>query len=55
LALAALGVSTMSLSYGRTRSRVRRQPARGKQQPRGLASELIGVNVSDGADGGYRR
>jgi peptidoglycan hydrolase-like protein with peptidoglycan-binding domain len=55
LALAALGVSTMSLSYGRTRSRVRRKPARGEQKPRGLASELVRVNVPDAANGGYRR
>jgi hypothetical protein len=55
LALAALGVSTMSLSYGRTRSRVRRKPARGEQKPRGLASQLVSINDANGGNGGHRR
>jgi peptidoglycan hydrolase-like protein with peptidoglycan-binding domain len=51
LALAALGVSTMLLSYRRTRSHVRRQPPRATQMPRGLGPELLSAHDHTGENG----
>jgi peptidoglycan hydrolase-like protein with peptidoglycan-binding domain len=55
LGLAALGLSTILLSYGRTRARTRRQPAHGEQTPRALAPELVSVHDTDGGHGEDQR
>jgi peptidoglycan hydrolase-like protein with peptidoglycan-binding domain len=55
LALAALGVSTVLLSYGQTRSRVRRQPPRGVQMPQVQGPELVSAHDHTGQNGGSRR
>jgi peptidoglycan hydrolase-like protein with peptidoglycan-binding domain len=54
LGLAALGLCTILLSYGRTRARARRQPAHG-EQTKALAPELVSVGDTDGANGEDRR
>jgi peptidoglycan hydrolase-like protein with peptidoglycan-binding domain len=55
LGLAALGLSTILLSYGRTRVGARRQPTHDEQTPRVLASELVTVHDTDGGDGEDQR
>jgi hypothetical protein len=55
LALATLGVSTVLLSYRRTRSRVRHQPPHRAQRPRGQGSELVSVHDNNGQNGGSGR
>jgi peptidoglycan hydrolase-like protein with peptidoglycan-binding domain len=55
LGLAALGLSTILLSYGRTRARTRRQPAHGEQTPRALAPEFVSVHNTDGGNGEDQR
>ena len=55
LGLAALGLCTILLSYGRTRARTRRQPEHVEQTPRALAPEFVSVGDTDGANGEDRR
>jgi len=55
LAAAALGVLTVLVSYGRTRSRVPRPAPRGAQRPRGLGTELVSAHDRTEQNGGSRR